>query len=69
MELWIQHNWDGPYVEVFCLSKLERSYVVWGSSITQQNKDDLEWTQKYFEKLVLQEKYIVYESSLVKLDL
>ena len=56
-------------MEFFCLSKLERSYVVWGSNITQQNKDDLEWTQKYFEKLVLQEKYIVYESSLVKLDL
>ena len=55
--------------KLYCLSILEQSCVVWGPSITQQNKEYLERTQKSFAKLVLQDKYIDYESSLVKLDL
>ena len=39
--------------KVYCLSVLEQSCVVWGSSISQENKDDLEGTQKCFAKLVL----------------
>ena len=31
---------------VYCRSKLEQSAVVWAGSLTQENKDDLERTQK-----------------------
>ena len=55
--------------KVYCLSVLEQSCVVWGTSITQQNIEDLERAQKYFAKLVLQEKYCDYESALIKLNL
>jgi hypothetical protein len=54
---------------LFCLSVLEQSCVVWGSSLTQENKDDLERTQKSFAKLVLGHKYKDYESALTQLDL
>ena len=55
--------------KLYCLSVLEQSCVVWGSSITQENKEDLERTQKSFCKLVLGDKYIDYKSALIKLDL
>ena len=42
---------------------------MWGSSLSQDNKDDLERTQKSFAKLVLREKYKDYESALMLLDL
>ena len=48
---------------------LEQSCVVWGSSLTQENIDDLERTQKTFAKLILREKYLNYESALRRLDL
>ena len=40
---------------IFCRSVLEQSCVVWDSSLTQDNIDDLERTQKTFAKLVLKE--------------
>ena len=42
---------------VICRSVLEQSFAVWSSSLTQENKDDLERTQKTFSKLVLKERY------------
>ena len=54
---------------IFCRSVLEQSCVVWSSSLTQDNKDDLERTQKTFTKLVLKEKYKNYEDSLRILNL
>ena len=54
---------------VFCRSVLEQSCVVWDSSLTQENIEDLERTQKTFLKLVLREKYFDYEDSLLKLNL
>ena len=54
---------------VFCRSVLEQSCAVWNSSLTQENKDDLERTQKTFAKLVLKEKYKNYEDALRTLNL
>ena len=54
---------------IFCRSVLEQSCVVWHSSLTQENVDDLERTQKTFTKLVLKEKYVTYEDSLITLNL
>ena len=45
---------------LFCRSVLEQSCVVWGTSLTQENNEDLERTQKTFSKLVLKEKYKDY---------
>ena len=39
----------------FIRSVLEQSCVVWGTSLTQENKDDLERTQTTFSKLVLRD--------------
>ena len=41
--------------KVYCFSILEHSCVVWGSSLTLENIQDLERTQKTFCKLVLVE--------------
>ena len=46
--------------KLFCLSVLEQSFVVWGSSITQENEEDLERTQKSFVRIVLGDKYSNY---------
>ena len=54
---------------VFCRSVLEQSCVVWHSSLTQENRDDIERLQKTFCKLILREKYVNYENSLLKLNL
>ena len=54
---------------VFCRSVLEQSCAVWSSSLTQDNKDDLERTQKTFAKLVLKERYKNYENALMILNL
>ena len=53
----------------FCRSVLEQSCVVWHGSLTQENVDDLERTQKTFCKLVLKQKYKNYEHSLLHLNL
>ena len=55
--------------KLYCLSVLEQSCVVWGPSLTIENQDDLERTQKGFAKLVLGHKYQDYESALRMLDL
>ena len=54
---------------LFCRSVLEQSCVVWGTSLTQENKDDLERTQKTLAKLILREKYKNYDHALVLLNL
>ena len=54
---------------VFCRSVLEQSCVVWHGTLTQENTDDLERTQKTFCKLILREKYQTYENSLLLLNL
>ena len=58
------HKWI-----LFCRSVLEQSCVVWGTTLTQENKDDLERTQKTFSKLILREKYKNYDNALMLLDL
>ena len=55
--------------KLYCLSILEQSCVVWGSTLTQEDKENLERTQKSFAKLVLQEKYNDYPSALDMLGL
>ena len=50
--------------KVYCLSILEQSCVVWGGSLTTENINDLERTQKTFCKLVLEENYKNYYNSL-----
>ena len=55
--------------KIYCLSILEQSSAIWGSSLSQDNKNNLERTQKSFAKLVLREKYKDYESALRLLDL
>ena len=54
---------------VFCRSVLEQSCVVWHSTLTEENGQDLERCQKSFAKLILREKYVSYESSLILLNL
>ena len=54
---------------LFCRSVLEQSCVVWGTSLNQENKDDLERTQKTFSKLILREKYKNYDNALMVLNL
>jgi hypothetical protein len=53
----------------YCLSILEQSCVVWGNLLTEDNKLDLERTQKSFCKLVLEEDYKDYENALITLQL
>ena len=50
---------------IYCRSVAEQSCVVWAGSLTVENKDDLERTQKSFAKLVLQDKYSTYKSALI----
>ena len=54
---------------LFIRSLLEQSAVVWHSSLTQENKEDLERIQKSALKVILGEKYVGYKKSLKKLDL
>ena len=60
----IVHLWT-----VFCRSVLEQACIVWHSSLTNENSEDLERTQKTFWKLILREKYKKYEDSLIHLNL
>ena len=53
-----------PLWILFCRSVLEQSCVVWTTSITQENIEDIERTQKTFVKLVLRGKYQNYENAL-----
>ena len=54
---------------LYCRSILENSCVVWSTSLTNENMEDLERTQKSFCKMVLGKKYINYEKSLLMLNL
>ena len=54
---------------VFCRSVIEQSCVVWHGSLTQENIDNLECTQKRFAKLVMKEKYQNYVDALLLLNL
>ena len=54
---------------LFCRSVIEQSCVVWTTSLTQENIENLERTQKTFAKLVFREKYQNYEDVLLKLNL
>ena len=53
----------------FCQSVLVQSCVVWGPSLTQENVQDLERTQKSFAKLILRQNYKTYNHALVQLNL
>ena len=48
---------------------MEQSATVWHSSITQENKSDLERVQKSALKVILGENYKSYENALNILDL
>ena len=50
--------------KVFCRSILEQSCVLWDSGLTQENRNNLERTQKTFLILILEEEYNNYENAL-----
>ena len=54
---------------LFCISALEQPCVLWSTTLSQENIEDLERTQKSFSKLVLKEKYLNYENALLLLNL
>ena len=55
---------------LYIRSVLEQSCVVWHSSLTQENSDDLERVQKAAVKIILGNQYKNdYENALVKADL
>ena len=55
---------------LYIRSILEQSCVVWHSSLTQENSDDLERVQKAAVRIILGKKYPEnYEQALVRADL
>ena len=54
---------------LFIRSILEQSATVWHSSLSEDNKNDLERVQKTALKIILKEKYCGYQQGLAKLDL
>jgi hypothetical protein len=54
---------------LFVRSILEQSATVWHSSISEENKNDLERVQKTALKVILREKYTGYNQGLAKLGL
>ena len=54
---------------LFIRSELEQSAVVWHSSLTEENKADLERVQKYAVKLILGGQYKGYRKSLTDLEI
>ena len=50
-------------------SKLEQSAVVWHSSLTQKNENDLERIQKAALKVILKERYQNYSDALMTLNI
>ena len=50
-------------------SKLDQSAVVWHSSLSQKNKNDLERVQKSAVRCILKERYKGYQDALDKLGL
>ena len=58
----------------YCRSTLEQSAVLWASSLSEENKEDLERLQKCFIKLIFSKKYRSenensYKELLLKLNL
>ena len=54
---------------LFVRSQLEQSAVVWHSSLTEENKGDLERVQKSALKIILGEKYQGYQKALAQLGM
>ena len=54
---------------VYIRSLLEQSATVWHSSLTEENRSDLERVQKSAVKVILGNKYEDYQKALSKLDL
>ena len=54
---------------LFVRSQLEQSAVVWHSSLTDENKADLERVQKSALRIILGDRYKGYKNALEKLDL
>ena len=54
---------------LFIRSLLEYCSVVWHSSITAEEKNDLERVQKCAMRIILGKNYISHENALVKLNL
>ena len=54
---------------LFVRSQLEYSSTVWHSSLTKNNRDDLERVQKSAVKVILGEYYQGYKAALQKLNL
>ena len=54
---------------LFIRSILEQSATVWHSSITEENKSDLERIQKSAVRLILKGKHTTYERGLAELGL
>ena len=54
---------------LFVRSQLEQSSVVWHSSLTEENKTDLERVQKSIVKIIMGENYKSYNKSLQYLDI
>ena len=54
---------------LYCRSILEQSSVVWSSSLSSENRTDIERTQKSIAKMILRNNYTTYEEALLKLNL
>ena len=54
---------------LYVRSILEKSATVWHSSLTEENKTDLERVQKSAFKIILREQYKSYSNALLKLQL
>ena len=53
----------------YILSILEQSSVIWGSSITDENDNDLERVQKNALRIIFKENYKSYEQSLEEINM
>ena len=54
---------------LFIRSLLEQSATVWHSSLTEENRNDLERIQKTAVKIILGDRYRNYEQALLEIDL
>ena len=54
---------------LYIRSILEQSCVVWHSSLTQENSEDIERVQKAAIRIILGQKYEKYEDALIKVNL
>ena len=54
---------------LYIRSLLEQSATVWHSSLSEDNKNDLERVQKSALKIILDDKYQGYKKALLKLDI